>query len=279
MKFGAHVSIAGGIHNAPSRAEELGCECFQMFTRSPRGGKPPELGEKLLESFFLAVDETGMRDYYVHTPYFINLASRKKEIRENSVNLVREELERSSALGAKFVMTHIGSAKDMPRAEAMENVVDSLGRILDGYEGATGLLLENTAGQGHTIGVTFEEIASILLRVGCDDMGVCVDTAHVFASGYDVRTARGVDDLVEVIEGTVALERVKLVHGNDSKAPFNSNRDRHEHIGRGEIGIDCFDAIIRHSFLGALDLVVETPPPDVARDIETLKGLRDGRGT
>ena len=99
-------------------------------------------------------------------------------------------------------------------------MVDSLGRILDGYEGAAGLLLENTAGQGHTIGVTFEEIASILLRVGCDDVGVCVDTAHVFASGYDVRTARGVDDLVEVIEDTVALERVKLVHGKRLQGPF-----------------------------------------------------------
>lgn len=278
MKFGAHVSIAGGIHNAPSRARGLGCECFQMFTRSPRGGRPPELGEDLLGSFFAAVAETGIRDYYVHTPYFINLASRGEEIRENSVNLVREELERSSALGARFVMTHIGSAKDMPRAAAVENVVDSLGRILDGYEGRTRLLLENTAGQGHTIGVTFEEIAAILARVGRDDLGVCVDTAHVFASGYDVRTARGVDDLAAVIEDTVTLEKVKLVHGNDSKAAFNSNRDRHEHIGQGEIGTGCFEAIIAHPFFGALDLIVETPPPDVARDVEILKRMRDGRG-
>ena len=278
MKFGAHVSIAGGIHNAPSRARDLGCECFQMFTRSPRGGRPPELGEELLESFFAAVAETGMRDYYVHTPYFINLASRKEEIRENSVNLVREELERSSALGARFAMTHIGSAKDMPRADAVRNVVDSLGRILDGYEGRTRLLLENTAGQGHTIGVTFEEIASILARVGHDDLGVCVDTAHMFASGYDIRTARGVAGLAGVIEDTVTPDKVKLVHGNDSRAAFNSNRDRHEHIGRGEIGAGCFEAIVAHPFLGTLDLIVETPPPDVARDVEILKKMRDGRG-
>ena len=171
MKFGAHVSIAGGIENAPLRAKELGCECFQMFTRSPRGGRPPELEKSLLESFFLNCSEVAISDYYVHTPYFINLASGKEDLREKSVALVREELERSSALGVKYMMTHIGSSKGLQREEAVSNVVDSILRALEGYSGTTQLLLENTAGQGDTIGASFEEISFILKRVAYDSLG------------------------------------------------------------------------------------------------------------
>ena len=193
MKFGAHVSIAGGIENAPLRARQLGCECFQMFTRSPRGGRPPELDDRLLEAFFLNCSEVSISDYYVHTPYFINLASGKDDLREKSVDLVREELERSSALGVKYIMTHIGSAKGLQRKAAIDNVVDSLLRILGNYGGATQLLLENTAGQGHTIGASFEEISLILQSVAHGGLGVCMDTAHMFASGYDIRTREGVE--------------------------------------------------------------------------------------
>jgi deoxyribonuclease-4 len=275
MKFGAHVSIAGGIENAPLRARELGCECFQMFTRSPRGGRPPELDESLLEAFSRNCGEVAIGDYYVHTPYFINLASGKEDLRGKSVDLVREELERSSALGVKYMMTHIGSAKEMEREVAISNVVDSLLRILRDYSGQTQLLLENTAGQGHTIGASFEEISLILKRVAYDDLGVCIDTAHMFASGYDIRTSEGVGELVECLGAAFAPGTVKLVHANDSKVGFNSNKDRHEHPGQGEIGIDCFRAMIGNPFFENLDMIVEMPPPDVAKDVELLKRLRD----
>lgn len=275
MKFGAHVSIAGGIENAPLRARELGCECFQMFTRSPRGGRPPELDEPLLEAFSRNCGEVAIGDYYVHTPYFINLASGKEDLRGKSVDLVREELERSSALGVKYMMTHIGSAKEMERDVAISNVVDSLSRVLRDYSGETRLLLENTAGQGHTIGVSFEEISLILKRVAYDDLGVCIDTAHMFASGYDIRTPDGVGELVECIGAVFPPGTVKLVHANDSKVGLNSNKDRHEHPGQGEIGIDCFRAMIENPFFENLDMIVEMPPPDVAKDVELLKRLRD----
>ena len=275
MKFGAHVSIAGGIENAPLRARQLGCECFQMFTRSPRGGKPPELEERLLENFFHNCSEAAISDYYVHTPYFINLASGKEDLRKKSVDLVREELERSSALRVKYMMTHIGSAKGMERDAAISNVVDSVLRILEDYQGTTQLLLENTAGQGDTIGVSFEEISLILERAAHEGLGVCIDTAHMFASGYDIRTCAGVGDLVKSINAVFAPETVKLVHANDSKVEFNSRKDRHEHLGQGEIGIDCFRAMIENPFFKNLDMIVEMPPPDVAKDVELLKGLRD----
>ena len=275
MKFGAHVSIAGGIENAPLRARELGCECFQMFTRSPRGGSPPDLEDRLLESFFLNCSEVGISDYYVHTPYFINLASGKEELREKSADLVREELERSSALEVKYMMTHIGSAKGIQRDVAINNVVDSLLRVLENYRGTTQLLLENTAGQGYTIGASFEEISLILGRVAYDDLGVCIDTAHMFASGYDIRTPEGVEELLERINAEFAPQTVKLVHANDSKVDFNSSKDRHEHPGEGKIGIDCFRAMIENPFFENLDMIVEMPPPEVAKDVELLKILRD----
>lgn len=277
MKFGAHVSIAGGIENAPLRARQLGCECFQMFTRSPRGGKPPELEESLLEAFFSNCSEAAISDYYVHTPYFINLASGKGDLRGKSVDLVREELERSSVLGVKYMMTHIGSAKGIKRDVAIGNVVDSVLRILGDYSGSTQLLLENTAGQGETIGVSFEEISLILNRTAHDGLGVCIDTAHMFASGYDIRSGEGIGGLVERMNSVFAPETVKLVHANDSKAAFNSHKDRHEHLGQGEIGIDCFRAMVENPFFENLDMIVEMPPSEVTKDLELLKKLREER--
>ncbi len=275
MNFGAHVSIAGGIYNAPERAINLGCECFQMFTRSPRGGKPPELKDEIVEKFFENCKHASLTNYYVHTPYFINLASHKSELRENSINLVREELSRSSLLKVKSMMTHIGSSKDMKRSDAIENVVDSLNRVLDAYDGHTELLLENTAGQGHTIGITFEEIAEILNKAESKKIGVCIDTAHMFASGYDLRTDKDIKDLENIIKNTVTFDKIKLIHGNDSKVDFNSGKDRHEHIGKGKIGEGGFRSIINNKQLNKFDMIVETPPEGVKEDIQVLKELRD----
>ncbi len=275
MRFGAHVSIAGGIENAPIRAKELGCECFQMFTRSPRGGKPPELKDKLLERFFTNCSDVGISDYYVHAPYFVNLASAQDDLREKSATLVREELERSSLLRVRYLMIHVGSAKEITREEGISNVISSLEKILGDYRGTTQLLIENMAGQGHTVGVGFDEISSILARTRNEDIGVCIDTAHMFASGYDIRTAENVDNLVDQILSVFDLDTVKLIHANDSKAEFNSNKDRHEHIGEGKIGVEGFKAIVGHPFFADMDMIVELPPKEVARDIDILKKFRD----
>ncbi|MGH7885382.1 MAG: deoxyribonuclease IV [Thermodesulfobacteriota bacterium] len=275
MKFGAHVSIAGGIYNAPLRALDLGCECFQMFTRSPRGGKPPELTGEILESFFKNCDNAGIENYYVHTPYFINIASKMPDLRSNSVELIKDELRRSSILKAKYMMTHIGSAKDMARKDAVNNVADSLDKIMESYDGFTKLLLENTAGQGDTIGVNFEEIAEILEKAESNDIGVCLDTAHMFASGYDLRKNDDINNLVKIISNTIKLEKVCLIHGNDSKVDFNSNKDRHEHIGRGKIGKEGFKSLINNIKLSKFDMIVETPVEGVSKDIQLLKNLRD----
>jgi deoxyribonuclease-4 len=276
MKFGAHVSIAGGIDKAPERANAVGCECFQIFTRSPRGGKPPVLGKSLVDSFLESCSSYGLADYYIHTPYYINLASEKKELRRSSVAIIREELERGSLIGAKYVMTHLGSSKGVDRTQAVDMVIESIIQILDVSDGlSTELLLENTAGQGETIGDTFEELARILNEVGNARLGICIDTAHLLASGYDIRTKSSLGETLAAFSAVINPDRVKLLHGNDSKAGLGEKKDRHEHIGKGKIGKEGFKAVIGNPALKELDMIVEIPPEEVAPDIELLKRMRD----
>jgi deoxyribonuclease-4 len=275
MKFGAHVSIAGGIDKAPERANAVGCECFQIFTRSPRGGKPPVLGKSLVDSFLESCSSYGLADYYIHTPYYINLASEKKELRRSSVAIIREELKRGSLIGAKYVMTHLGSSKGVDRTQAVDMVIESIIQILDVSDGlSTELLLENTAGQGETIGDTFEELARILNEVGNARLGICIDTAHLIASGYDIRTEDSLQRSLDSLFSVISPGRVKLLHGNDSKVGLGEKKDRHEHIGKGKIGKEGFKAVIVNPALKELDMIVEIPPEEVAPDIELLKRMR-----
>ena len=275
MKFGTHVSIAGGLENAPGRAFELGCECFQLFTRSPRGGKPSRLDDEVIGEFTAECKKYGFENYYVHTPYFINLASIDKKVRNNSIRLIREDLERSSLLKVSCVMTHLGSSKGMTRDESIRNVAESVLKILDDYEGSSRLLLENSAGQGDTIGDKFEELEQILDLVNNNDLGICLDTAHMFGAGYDLRTPEALEQSLKQIDSTFGTERIKLIHGNDSKVGLGERKDRHEFIGEGKIGVGGFEAIINNKKLKGLDLIVENPPEEVAKDIKLLKKLRD----
>ncbi len=277
MKFGAHVSIAGGIDKAPERARLLGCECFQIFTRSPRGGKPPMLDKSLADSFLESCRSHSLADYYIHTPYYINLASDNKELRRSSAAIIREELERGSMLGAKYVMTRLGSSRGIDRAVAVGRVIEGITGILAGSDSlSTELLLENTAGQGETIGDTFEELARILNEVGNARLGICLDTAHLIASGYDIRTESSLGGTLDALRSVIDPERVKLIHGNDSRAGLGEKKDRHEHIGKGMIGKEGFKAVLGDPILNKLDMIVEIPPEEVAPDIEILKRMRDG---
>ena len=274
MKFGTHVSIAGGLDKAPERAYKLGCECFQLFTRSPRGGQPSRLDDEVIDNFITDCDKYGLENYYVHTPYFINLASKDNKVRNNSIRLIREDLERSSLLKVKSIMTHLGSSKGMEREEAVKNVAESVVKILDGYKGSSVLMLENSAGQGDTIGDTFEEVEEILRLADIDEVMVCIDTAHMFGAGYDLRDKKSLDQTIKKIEDSFGLERVMLIHGNDSKVDLGERKDRHEHIGKGKIGEEGFKAIVSDSRLKHLDIIVENPPDEVAEDIKLLKSYR-----
>jgi len=275
MKFGAHVSIAGGIDKAPQRANDLGCECFQIFSRSPRGGKPPELHDELVKSFLAECSKYDIAEYYIHTPYYINLCSEKKDLRNSTIAIIKEELKRGSTLGVKYAMTHLGSSKDTGRKQAVKLIIESLKKVMDNGDFSTQLLLENTAGQGATVGDSFEELADILEGVREFDIGICIDTAHLFASGYDIRTKDQFEETLKKISNTIGVESIKLFHGNDSKVGLGERKDRHEHIGKGKIGIDGFKNIIKDSTFDNINMIVETPPDKVGDDIKVLKKLRD----
>lgn len=278
MLFGAHVSSAGGLWNAPKNAAELGCEVFQMFSRPPQGGKPAPITPEVAKKFQDAMTEHGQKAAYVHAPYFINLASAEARIRHSSVAVIRDELERGSALGCRAVMFHPGSAKGVGQEKGVGMVIEGIGRVMDGYEGSCRLLIEISAGAGMVMGDTFEEIAAFLdgTKRG-DEVGVCFDTQHAFASGYDLRTKKDVKATFDQFDKIIGLDRLVLSHCNDSLVDFEGHKDRHEHLGKGKIGLDGFRAIVSHPKLRHVDLVLETPwDGGVDEDLRLLKEFRAG---
>ena len=273
QRIGCHVSIAGGVFNAPGRAKELGCEVFQIFSRSPRGGSAPALTPEVVERFKQEMKSNDQKVFYIHTPYYINFASDKAAMRKASVRIVREELERGSLLGAKYIMTHLGSAGDGPRPEAMNLVAQGVKEILKDYRGSTELLLEISAGSGAVIGCTFEELAHIIDQAGLN-IGVCIDSCHMFASGYDIKTQAGMAKTLKIISATVGKSAIKLIHTNDSKVELGAKRDLHEHIGKGKIGREGFERLMDNF---DLDFILETEHDKVKEDIAILKKIRSNK--
>lgn len=277
MKFGAHVSAAGGLWNAPQNAKELGCETYQIFSRPPQGGPAPKLTKELVKQFRDANEACGYDAFVIHAPYFINFASANPRIRHGSPTIVRDELERGSLLGAAYVMFHPGSAKDMGEKEAHKATIEGIKEVLKGYKGSTQLLIEISAGSGMVMGDEFEEIALFLDKVKSKKLGVCFDTQHAFASGYDLRTKAAVDATIKKLDATIGLARVPMTHCNDSKVELNGKKDRHEHLGKGYIGLDGFKALVQHPKLKHWLFQLETPWDDgLKKDLAALKKFRDG---
>lgn len=272
MNIGCHISIQGGIQNAPERAADLGCEVMQIFTRSPQGGKTPELTDEIVKEFKIQNTKYKIQNTYIHCPYYINLASGNNKIRYGSSRAIREELERGNLIGAKFVMTHLGSAKELGQKESIEKVVHMLKKTLEGYDGETKLLLENSAGSGDIIGDDLKELGEIIKRTGSENIvGICLDTQHSFASGYDWRDF---EKTIEKIDEEIGVENIRLIHANDSMTDCGSNKDRHEHIGKGKIGIDAFKQIVAFGKSQNIDMLCETEYPENKEDIQVLKNLR-----
>ncbi|MFZ2188403.1 MAG: deoxyribonuclease IV [Candidatus Moraniibacteriota bacterium] len=272
MNIGCHISIAGGIQNAPERASILGCEAMQIFTRSPRGGKAPELTKEIISEFKILATKYQILNTYIHTPYYINFASLDNKIRYGSVSIVRDELERGSLIGAKYVMTHLGSAKGMTHEESIQKVIETLKKTLENYSGKTKLLLENSAGAGEIIGSSLLDLKTIINGVGSKSIaGICLDTQHSFASGYDWRDF---EKTIVRINQELGLENIKLFHINDSLTDFDSKRDRHAHIGEGKIGQIAFQNIVAFAKENETDMVLETEHDKVVEDIKLLKSFR-----
>lgn len=273
MKFGAHVSIAGGVQHAPVNAAKIGCEVFQMFTRSPQGGPAPKLTDDVLSSFAENCRSGKIKEWVVHAPYYINLCSGDEKLRINSSRIIREELERASQLKAAYVMFHPGSAKDVGEAEGVRLAIEGLKRVMDGYVGVTKLLIEISAGSGMIVGDSFEENAAMLDGLGHPDVGICFDTAHAFASGYDLRDKKTVERTFKQFDDIVGLKKLKAIHANDSKVELGARKDRHEHIGQGFIGKKGFEALVAHPKLKNVNFYLETEPEGVEKDLKVLKKM------
>lgn len=275
MLIGAHVSIAGGLPNAPLNAEKIGCEVFQVFTHSPRGGKILPISAEVANEFKVNCKKCNQAEWYVHAPYYINFASKDNKIRHGSRSAIREELDRADMLGAKFLMTHLGSYTSLGYEAGFAQVIDGLDEALRKYTGKTKFLIEISAGASGIIGGTFEQIAEIIHhpKLAKYKIGVCYDTQHGFASGYDIRTTEAVRVTFEKFEQIIGLENLKMSHCNDSLTGLGSNKDRHAHIGEGQIGIEGFKALFENKKLKNINFICETEHDKVVKDISLLKSL------
>lgn len=282
MRVGVHTSIAGALANAPHHAAEIGCDTFQMFSSNPRGWRAAEPKPEAIEAFREARARHRLHPVVIHDNYLINLAAADPRIREGSIGAFRKELERALALGADFLVTHPGSAKGTTAEEAIKTCVESLLQAAKGLklDGLT-VLIENTAGQGATLGRTFEEVAAIMAGAARDlAVGACIDTAHCFEAGYAVHTKQGLAATVKALEATIGIKNVRVIHANDSKTPFESHADRHEHIGKGFIGEAGFRGIVRHPQLKNIPFICETPldkPGDDVMNITIMRKLAGER--
>ncbi len=264
VRIGAHVRASGGVWKAVEAGVGLGCEAIQFFAGSPRTWRPTLYSDKDAARFIAARAASGISFAVIHTIYLINLASNREDLYENSVHSLVGALRAAEQLQADAIVTHIGSHQGAGFSAGLSRVAAALRRALAESEGSSvRLLLENTAGAGGTMGVNFAELGAMIEAADFHPrLGLCVDTAHAFAAGFDLRTAEGLDDTLSRVEAECGLERLVMLHLNDSKAPLGSNRDRHENIGAGEIGLEAFGRIVRHPLLAAMPGILEVPGLD-----------------
>ena len=280
MRIGAHTSIAKSLENAALTAARIGANTFQIFSASPRmwRASPPAPSEvKLLTR---AREKHDLYPLVIHDNYLINLASCSETLRAQSTAAFRGEIERALLIGAEYLVAHPGNCKGHSVEEGIYAVIRSLAEAASGLDTRNlTVLLENTAGSGAALGSHFEEL-SVMRQFAAEltdlKIGFCIDTCHCLASGYDISTAAGLKKTVGQIEQILGLDNVKVIHTNDSKTALNSHVDRHEHIGRGYIGMEGFRRILNHPKLRGKAFIIETPydeEGDDVRNIETLKKL------
>jgi deoxyribonuclease-4 len=281
MYFGAHVKSSGGVWHAIENGVDLGCEALQFFAGSPRTWAPTVYKERDAAQFREARAASPIRFVVIHTIYLINLASDKADFYDKSVTSLCGAVAAAEQLGADAIVTHIGSHMGAGFEAGLERVQAGLRRALAESEGSpVRLLLENTAGAGGTMGVDFEELGAIIAASGGDPrLGVCVDTAHLFESGVDLRTTAGMAAALESLDTECDRDRLVMLHLNDSKTALGSNRDRHENVGEGDLGVDGFRTIVNEPAFAGLPGILEVPGFDgEGPDRENLARLRDLAG-
>lgn len=278
MRLGAHISTAGGVSKAFDRALEVTAECMQIFTRNQRQWVARPLPTEEISSFRLRLKETGLGPNMSHCSYLVNLATHDPELEEKSVTAMVDEVRRADALGLEYIVFHPGSTPD-GLTVGVERVARRLDRIVEsaGDDSATTILLENTAGQGNTLGLHFAHLRDIIAQAKYPHrLGVCVDTCHAFAAGYDYTSPERYDSVVTELLEAVTLEKVRAFHINDSKKELASRRDRHEGIGEGHIGLEPLGFWLNDERFSDHPGTLETPEAEARykEELMLLRGLR-----
>jgi deoxyribonuclease IV len=275
MRFGFHISIAGGFSKIVERAEARGCETIQFFSRNPRGWEYSPLNKKEVEAFRSSIQSSDLSPIFLHMPYLPNIASSKSKFYKRSIRSIVTDLQRAEQLGAQYLIIHIGHRLEASEDQAIEAVSQGIDQAFKKVKNGVILLMENTAGQGSEIGYTFDQIKKIIDRVSDHErVGVCLDTAHSFEAGYDLSNKEGIERTLEAFDQTLGLKRLHLLHLNDSKTPLGSRKDRHWHIGEGHIGREGFRCLVNHPLLNHLPGIMETPRKDTVEDLKNMKVIR-----
>jgi len=278
LKIGCHVSIAGGIDNSVKRAEELGCSTMQIFSKNASTWREKILKRDEVESFRGNLKNSNINPVFIHTSYLINLASPSDELYFKSINAFIEEMKRADILLTEpFLITHPGAHTGAGEEYGIERIIRALNIILEKSADLslkTMVLLEDTAGSGTHLGYTFGQLKRMM--EGAKDrkrIGICFDTCHAFAAGYDLSYQEGIEQTLEELEKYIGLDKLKVIHLNDSKFPLSSRKDRHMHLGKGYIGLEGFKVLVNHKYLKDLQdlpFILETPKHDEKDDINNI---------
>jgi deoxyribonuclease-4 len=276
MLLGVHVSIAGHIWESIGRAEALGCNVMQIFSRDPRQWRKSKIKAEDIREFRLRREKSGIKQVFIHIPYLINLASPYNVLYQGSLRAYIQDMKEAQDLGADYIVTHMGSHKESGEKQGLKRITVALNRILDKTkDSSVGILLENTSGSGSWLGYKFEHQRQII--DGLENkkrVGICLDTCHAYTAGFDLSSPEGYLKTIESLDRIVGLKRLKLVHLNDSRDELGSRADRHEHIGKGSLGLEAFRRIVNDPRLAGAAFVLETPKDSESADKNNLKAVR-----
>ena len=280
MLLGLQVSTEGKIYEALQRAYKLGCNTMQIFSRNPQRWRDSPLASEDIAEFNRRQERLKIRPLFIHIPYLINLASPNPRLYNASINAYIEDILEAHTLGADYIVTHMGSHKETSERSGLKRLTQALNTILDSTKAVkVGILLENTAGSGSWLGYKFSHQREVIQGLNNRErVGLCLDTAHAYLAGYDIATKEGLGKMLDEIDKLVGVSLLKLIHLNDAKDKLNTHRDRHEHIGKGFIGLEGMKRIINHPKLRNAPFILETPKKSEEDDwinLQTVKSLRE----
>ena len=277
VQIGAHVSISGSIANAITNASERECSAFQVFTSNPRGWHAKDLTDDDITNYKNNLSQSNIDRFatVAHMPYLPNLSSPEISVYEKSIHTMIREVERCDKLGIPYLVTHLGSHKGTGEDKGIQRLVSALTEVAKTNKDVT-ILLENTAGQKNSVGSDFTQLAEIFFGLKpASRFGICIDTCHAFAAGYDLRNEKNVKDVFEKFDSEIGLKHLKIIHLNDSKGELGCHLDRHEHIGLGHIGEAGLSQVVKLANKNKIPIILETPIDERRTDFENIRKAKD----